>query len=46
MEIYCTKCRYRKENGEIPKKCPYCDSVGTVREEKSMDELIKDIEED
>lgn len=46
ISIYCRKCGYRKERENLPAKCPYCDSKGTLIREPSAQDIINDVAEE
>lgn len=45
MAFQCRKCSYRFESKQkIPKKCPFCGSIGSVIMEKTAEDVLNEIE--
>ena len=40
LSLECERCKYRFSLKAIPKKCPYCDKEGSVRQAQSAQDLI------
>lgn len=42
MKLKCENCNYQYETTKevVPKKCPYCDKIGTLTKSKSMQDYI------
>lgn len=36
----CTKCKYKFQREDKPKKCPYCAAEGTIDRQKTAQELL------
>lgn len=47
VSIHCKRCGYRKEKSQnIPAKCPYCDSAGTMTKDSSVQDIIDNAAEE
>ena len=44
LKLYCTKCSYSFEKDRVPSRCPYCAEDGSIREEKSAQEVLDEVE--
>ena len=45
VKLVCVKCKYEfspKQNGRIPKRCPYCDKPETLEKVKSAQNYLED----
>lgn len=48
IRVICTDCRYKfsiKRNSNMALRCPYCGRTRLVKDETSVDELIKEVAE-
>ena len=45
MKLYCTSCNYQfaPKTDKLPKRCPYCDKIGTIEKVAQMQDLIDDV---
>lgn len=46
VNVFCEKCNYKydhKDSKPIPKKCPYCDAHGTIKEVKKAQDWLDDV---
>ena len=42
LALECRKCSYKFERKDMPAKCPYCGSVGSVGRQKTAQDLLND----
>ncbi len=44
-KFYCTSCNYQfaPKTEKLPKRCPYCDKVGTIEKASQMQDLIDEV---
>ncbi len=40
---YCEKCGYKMEKEAPPHRCPYCSREGTLKKEKTAQELLDEV---
>jgi len=40
LDVECTRCNYKFRSKAIPKRCPYCNREGSVRQAQSAQDLI------
>ena len=43
--LVCDSCGYKMaEKGKIPQRCPYCSREGTMKKEKSAQDLLEEVD--
>lgn len=47
-EVICSNCNYKfsPKTGVFPKRCPYCDKVGTLQKSKQMQDFLDEVSSD
>lgn len=46
VNVFCEKCNYKydhKDSKPLPKKCPYCDAHGTIKEVKRAQDWLDEV---
>ena len=43
-QYVCSSCNYKFSSFREPKKCPYCSRAGTVKQEATAADILKDVD--